>query len=330
MARFALIAASTVGFFLTVALGNLLVPLLRSLTRRATEQPEQNAGAPLMGGLSYIVGMLAAVGIAWMWLYISLPDLWGSERNSINMLFSALSGMFLFGAIGFLDDCVRLYRRQSVGLRTAQRVVLEMAASLFIVLKMRATGCLPSVVALPLGGYADLGAGGYLLWMLLLPALAESMRLTDTSDGLCAGMAFVAMLGMMGALTLLNYFEIALLPAALAGALLGFLLWNFAPSKLLNGSVGVFFLAGALGCIPMAVGCPMLGVLLALPYLLQGGMVLLQVVYHRLSGGKRLFSTAPLHYWLSKKGWDAVSLCYAFCALELCTVLLALMFVRRS
>lgn len=338
MARFALIVAAMLGFFLTAAIGNLLVPLLKALDRPASRPPAQGPvwqpverGVPTMGGLCFIVGTLAAVGVAWTALCLLLPDILGDSRHPTTMLLLGLSGAFLFGAVGFLDDLVKIGRRQVVGLRDWQRLALEGAAALVFVLAARASGCLPSASMLPLLGLVDLGRGGYLLWMLLLVALAESARIADGSDGVCAGIAFVAMLGMMSAATLLNYFEIALLPAALAGALMAFLLWNFAPSKILNGATGSLFLAGALGAVPMAIGWPALAVLLGLPYLAEGGMVLAQAAYYRWSGGKRLFAAAPLHYWLAKtRDWSAVKICYAFSALALACVLLTLLFVRMS
>lgn len=338
MARFALIVASTLGFFLTAAVGNLLVPLLRALDRPAARgpvkgpvwQPTQR-GVPTMGGLCFIVGTLAAVGVAWSGLCLLLPDLLGDERHSMTMLLLGLGGAFLFGAVGFADDLIKIRRRQVLGMRRGCRLALECAAALLFVLLARGSGCLPSGAVLPFAGYTELGMGGYLLWMLLAVALAESARLTDSADGVCAGVAFVAMLGLMSAATLLNYFEIALLPAALAGALMAFLLWNFAPSKILNGATGSLFLAGALGCIPMAIGWPMLAVLLGLPYLAEGGTVLAQAAYYRFSGGKLLFAAAPLHRWLKvKKEWSDVTVCYAFCALALFSVLLTLVFVRLS
>ena len=85
-------------------------------------------------------------------------------------------------------------------------------------------------------------------------ALAESARTADGMDGTVCGCAFIAMLGLMTAMTLLGWFPLGVLPAALAGALMAFLLWNFYPAKLRPGAVGCQFLAGALGCVPLSVG----------------------------------------------------------------------------
>ena len=143
--------------------------------------------------------------------------------------------------------------------------------------------------------------------------------------------AFIAMLGLMTAMTLLGWFPLGVLPAALAGALMAFLLWNFYPAKLRPGAVGCQFLAGALGCVPLSVGWPGLTLPLALPYWLEGGMVALQIIVWKASGGRRqLFGTAPLHRWLEKRGFDPVNIFYIFGVLAMLGLALTLQAARAS
>ena len=106
---------------------------------------------------------------------------------------------------------------------------------------------------------------------------------------------------------------------------MAFLLWNFPPAKLLPGAVGSLFLAGALGCVPLSIGWPGLCVPLGLPFWLEGGMLALQLLSLRLTGGRRpLFSTAPLHRWLEKRGKSDVSIFYVFCVFALLGLALTL------
>jgi len=135
----------------------------------------------------------------------------------------------------------------------------------------------------------------------------------------------------MTAMTLLGWFPLGVLPAALAGALMAFLLWNFYPAKLRPGAVGCQFLAGALGCVPLSVGWPGLTLPLALPYWLEGGMVALQIIVWKASGGRRqLFGTAPLHRWLEKRGFDPVNIFYIFGVLAMLGLALTLQAARAS
>ena len=165
------------------------------------------------------------------------------------------------------------------------------------------------------------------LWGLVLVALVECARTADGADGTVCGTAFAAMLGLMMLETRLGWFPLAVLPAALAGALLAFLLWNFPPAKLRPGSCGCLYLAGVLGCVPLCIGYAELSIPLALPFWAEGGMVLLQILYHRITG-RPLFRAAPLHRWLEARGAGPVTVFYWLCALGVCGLALALAFVR--
>ena len=243
MIRFALIAASTLGFFLTAALGNLMVP------------PQ----APTMGGLCLMVGVLAAVGVGWTAACVAQPELLGAESLFSVRLLTALLGALLFGGVGLLEDLARIRSRSVLGLRRHTRLGLEAAA----------------------------------------------------------GAVVLVLLGV--------------LPAALAGSLMAFLLWNFPPAKLRLGSVGSLFLAGMLGCVPLCIGWPDLTLPLALPFWLEGGMVALQILVCKASRGRRqLFRSAPLHRWLELRGQSAEQIFYTFCVIAMLGVALTVQLAKIS
>ena len=139
------------------------------------------------------------------------------------------------------------------------------------------------------------------------------------------------MLGLMGVMTLLGWFPLGVLPAALAGSLMAFLLWNFPPAKLRLGSVGSLFLAGMLGCVPLCIGWPDLILPLALPFWLEGGMVALQILVCKASRGRRqLFRSAPLHRWLELRGQSAEQIFYTFCVIAMLGVALTVQLAKIS
>ena len=332
MIRFALIVASVLGFALTTAVGNLLVPLLRTLVppekeaerrpgrQQPERQPSEPRGLPTMGGLCFIIGTLAAVGVGWVVVCLVQPELLGGGLTGRLML--GLGAGFLFGAAGLADDLARLRPRQVLGLRTGARLVLEGAAALITVAALFLNGSMPTGLTLPGTGYWELGAAAAPLWAVMLVALSESARLSGPSDGAVAGAAFVAMLGLMGAETILGFFPLAVLPAALAGALMAFLLWNFYPARLLPGSVGSMFLAGAVGGIPLSIGRADITLALALPFWVEGLAALLQGLWRRVRG-RPLFRQGNFDAWLRKKG-GPVAVFYIFCALALAGTLAAL------
>lgn len=316
MIRFALVAASTLGFVLTAALGNLMVPLLRELentrarqTRKEEKEEKQPEAqpAPTLGGLCLMVGTLTAAGMGWMAACIAQPELLGSDRLLMSRLLLTLFGALAFGAVGLAEDLVRLRTGSPLGLRRGVRLSLEAAAAAAELLL--------------------LGAAAPLLWGLVLVALAESARAADGADGTVCGASFVTMLGLMVLETQLGWFPLAVLPAALAGALMAFLLWNFPPAKMHPGRCGSLFLAGMIGCGPLCMGYAELSVPLALPFWAEGGMVLLQILHFRCTG-RPLFRAAPLHRWLEKRGVSAVNIFYTICVLSVCGLLLAMRLVR--
>ena len=236
-----------------------------------------------------------------------------------------------FGAVGLADDLARLRRHAPLGLRRPVRLGLEAAAAAAVQVLLAANHCLATGLVLPGLGYCELGVLAPIVWGLLLVGLAESARVADGADGVVCGSAFLGMLGLMGAMTILGWFPLGVLPAALAGALMALLLWNFPPAKLLPGSVGSLFLAGALGCVPLSIGWPGLSVPLGLPYWLEGGMVALQIlVYQASKGRKQLFGTAPLHRWLEKRGRAPISIFYTFCVFAMLGVALAMQMAKIS
>lgn len=337
MIRFALIVASVLGFALTAALGNLMVPLLRELERslrgqapdpKTEPQHEPLKPVPALGGLCLMVGTLAAVGVGWVAACAAQPSLLGSDGNLMTRLLIALAGALAFGGIGLADDLARVRSGypNGLGLRRGVRLGLEAAAAAAVLGLLALNGCLPGGLILPGKGYVSFAAAP-LLWGVLLVALAECGRVADGADGTVCGAAFAAMLGLMLLETQLGWFPLAVLPAALAGALMAFLLWNFPPAKLRPGKCGCLFLTGAIGCIPLCMGYAELAVPLALPFWAEGGMVLLQILSYRLTG-RTLFRAAPLHRWLEKRGHGDVSIFCSLCALSVCGLALTMGLAR--
>lgn len=348
MYRFALLVASALGFALTAALGNMIFPLRRALWQAGktgqpqpeqaeqtdkTEQqePEQPCASPqtappLLGGLCLMVGVVAAAGTGWAAACAAEQELLFSQLTT--RLVTALGGALLFGAVGAADDIVRARSRSPLGLRRWARFALEACAAAIVLLILYVNGWLTSGVMLPALGYVGLGELAPAVWWLLLVALAECARVSDGAAGTVCGTAFVAMLGLICVLTLLGVYALAVLPAALAGALMAFLLWNFPPARLCPGSGGCLFAASLMGCMCLSVGWPELALPLALPFWLEGGMVALQVAFGRFARGKLLFSSAPLHRWLQKRGVSDVGVFYIMCALAALGAVLTVKFVQ--
>ena len=335
MARFALIVACAIGFLVTAAAENLLLPALRSICFAGPARPwngpawqKKKNGTPTMGGIAFILGTLAAVGAAWCGLEIMDAGLL-SDNQKMNLTLALLCA-FLFGAVGFFDDVLRIARRRDHGLRVWQKLVLETLATAVFLMGLQMNGVLDTGMVLPFFGYVDFGWWYWPFSFVLILCTVTSAQLTDGVDGLCSCTAILAMLACMVVCSILNNFQLSVFASAVAGSLLAFLLWNFYPAKVFMGSTGSMFLGGALVAAAYCMGWPGLLPLLAGVYLLEGASLALQVLWFRLSRGKRLFRTAPLHHALAMAGWSEVRITAWLTALEGVFVVLAMLFVRIS
>ena len=334
MGRFALAAAVVLGFAITAALCNLFVPLRQVLERR--EQQKQQAApqparpavpepaplrAPLWGGLCMAVGTVAAVGVGWLAACIGQPELLGSEGQLMARLLTALAGALGFGVVGLAEDLARMRSPAALGLRRGTRLLLEALAAAAVALMLRAVGCLPRGLGVPGVGYVLLGRAAPLLWAALMVALAECARVAEQTEGSVCGAAFVAMLALIMVEAGLGAGALAVLPAALAGALVALLLWAFPPAKLGAGCCGSLFAAGAIGCIPLCLDLTSLTVPLALPFWAEGILLALQLLHAKRTG-------KPLRCWVQKHKLSPEGAFLCSFVLSACGYVLALALLR--
>lgn len=317
MERFALAAAVVLGFALTAALCSLFVPLRRVLERREQQQqPVQSEQprpaplrAPLWGGLCAAAGTVAAVGVGWLAACVGQPELLGSEGRLMTRLLTALAGSLAFGAVGLAEDLARMRSPAALGLRRDVRLLLEALAAAFVLLLLRAAGCLPRGLGVPF------------LWAVLMVALAECARIAERDEGTVCGAAFVAMLALMMAEAGLGVPGLAVLPAALAGALVALLLWAFPPARLGVGCCGSLLAAGAIGCIPLSLDMTSLTVPLALPFWAAGGLLAAQLLCAKRTG-------KPLRCWVKKHKMSPETVFLCSFALSAVGYVLALALLR--
>lgn len=329
MERFALAAAVVLGFALTAALCSLFVPLRRVLERREQQQqPVQSEQprpaplrAPLWGGLCAAAGTVAAVGVGWLAACVGQPELLGSEGRLMTRLLTALAGSLVFGAVGLAEDVARMRSPAALGLRRDVRLLLEALAAAFVLLLLRAAGCLPRGLGVPGAGYVLLGSAVPFLWAVLMVALAECARIAERDEGAVCGAAFVAMLALMMVEAGLGVSGLAVLPAALAGALVALGLWAFPPARLGVGCCGSLLAAGAIGCIPLSLDMTSLTVPLALPFWAAGGLLAAQLLCAKRTG-------KPLRCWVKKHKMSPETVFLCSFALSAVGYVLALALLR--
>ncbi len=247
------------------------------------------AGTPTMGGIVIILTFfLISIILA----------------GASPLLYAALLVALGCGLLGFLDDYFKLTRSRSLGIKARSKLAGEFAIALLFVLMLNTFGLYSTEVSVPLISVGvDLGWFYPLFAFLIITAASNSVNLTDGIDGLAAGTTVIA----MGAFAYIAYRsglpEITLFCAAVAGACLGFLVYNRHPAKLFMGDVGSLALGGAFAAVAILTKTELFLIIIGGVFVLEALSVIIQVISFQLTG-RRVLLMSPLHHHLELKGWS--------------------------
>ncbi|MEQ1823557.1 MAG: hypothetical protein ABL949_13685 [Fimbriimonadaceae bacterium] len=271
-------------------------------------------GTPTMGGLIILAGAVIALVLnrfreAPFSLGTSLHG--GSKAESAHTLDVFLLLLIGFGMIGFVDDFVvpRMMAGKR-GLGWKQKLALEILVS----------GIASSMI------FPSFGLNWFSTIFLIL-FFSNAYNFADGLDGLSGSIWIGLTLGIVGLTTFVDL-NLALPMVAIAGATLVFLGFNAPPAKIFMGDVGSLPLGAVLGAIisvlsmksDVQVGwLPIL--ILSLLMIAELVPVPMQVAYFKLTKGKRLFPSTPIHHGFEKKGWPESRVVWTFALLQLlCSV----------
>lgn len=265
------------------------------------------AGTPTMGGT------LVLIAIAFSTL------LWGDLSNRYVWL--VLLVTLGFGAIGWWDDYLKLFLKNSRGLSARRKYFLQSVLGLGAACYLYFSATLPVETELVFPFFKHmiipLGVGFIVLAYLVIVGTSNAVNLTDGLDGL-AILPSVMVAGALGIFAYLtgniqfaNYLAIPYVPGtgeivvfcgALVGAGLGFLWFNTYPAQVFMGDVGALSIGAALGVIAVIVRQELVLLLMGGVFVLETVSVILQVASFKLTG-KRIFKMAPIHHHFELKGW---------------------------
>jgi phospho-N-acetylmuramoyl-pentapeptide-transferase len=283
-------------------------------------------GTPTMGGIVIIVATVVAYAIA---------HLFSGRPPTVSALL-VIGLVVSLGLIGFLDDYLKISRNQSLGLSGRQKLIAQASiASLFGYMGIQFAdfqGLTPISQNLSTVRETSLVLGPILvvIWVaLMVVSTSNGVNLTDGLDGLASGasvMAFLAFLligvwefGQSCAIaTSTNCYavrdplDLAVLAAAFAGSCTGFLWWNASPAKIFMGDTGSLALGGALAGLATTLRVELLLVPLGGLFVIITFSVIIQTLYFKISGGKRVFKMAPLQHHFELLGWGEVTIVIRF------------------
>lgn len=312
-----LVVTALIAFVMAERLGQVLIPVLRKLKFGQTIREEGPAwhkskqGTPTIGGLIFMAAMVVTTIVAMVICQCLLPvKVIGNTDTfaSVTRLFAGLVMAICFGAIGFLDDYIKIVKKRNLGLTSKQKMacqILVAAGYAFTVYLTGGTG-----MHVPFYGFWEAGLWYIPLSVFIIVAMVNATNLTDGIDGLCASVGVVICLFLLTiSATHLGY---GVVSAAMAGALAGFLVWNFHPAQVFMGDTGSLFIGGVLCAVAFGLGRPFLLLPMGIIYVAETVSVVLQVSYFKLTHGKRLFKMSPLHHHFEMCGWSENKLVLVF------------------
>lgn len=316
-------AALTAGL-LTLLFGFVLLPVLRAkkagqpISVYAPTAHQAKAGTPTMGGISFVPAFLVVMVVA---VVVS-----AARDAGLQLIPLALIAMYALGNadIGFIDDYFKLNRRQNEGLTERQKLVLQVVIAAAFIAMLRITGNLSTALHIPFFNvWWELSWFAYPLYLLVLVGFVNATNLTDGLDGLASSITAVVALFMIVFACLLRHRECGLVSGALLGCVLGFLVYNHHPAKMFMGDTGSLFLGAVIMGNALMTGELILFVLAGFVFVLEMLSSLIQRLYYKLTGGKRLFKMAPVHHHFEKCGWSEGKIVAVFSLVSLGFCLLA-------
>ncbi|MCD7836859.1 MAG: phospho-N-acetylmuramoyl-pentapeptide-transferase [Lachnospiraceae bacterium] len=281
-------------FAVSVLLGPTVISVLKRVKCRQTVREDgprshlKKSGTPTMGGIIILSGVaLSSV------MYI------GKYDESIQVLFL----MFGFGMVGFLDDYIKVILSRSEGLTPIQKLAGQLAVSLCFAYYMTEYSQTDMAMRIPFSGgrMMDFGSLNIPVFLFIVLGTANGTNFTDGLDGLAGSVTLI--ISVFFAVTAIGLGSGAAPAAcAVAGALMGFLLFNVYPASVFMGDTGSLALGGFVAACAYMLHLQLYIALVGVIYMAEVISVILQVAWFKISGGKRLFRMAPLHHHLELCG----------------------------
>ncbi len=296
--------AVIISFLTSVVLTPVVIPFLKRLKIGQTEREEGleshkvKTGTPTMGGLI----ILSSIVITSLFYIQDYPKI-------LPVLFVTLG----FGLIGFLDDYIKVVLKRSEGLTPMQKLLGQFGVTAVFVVYLTQYTTVSLNMRLPFtnGLYLNLGMLAIPMLFCVMIGTVNGVNFTDGLDGLASGVT-ILVAAFFSIVSIGRQSGLEPITCAVVGSLMGFLLFNVYPAQVFMGDTGSLALGGFVAATAVMMQMPLYILLVGFIYFLEVVSVILQVVYFKLSGGKRIFKMAPIHHHFEKSGWSETSVVAVF------------------
>jgi phospho-N-acetylmuramoyl-pentapeptide-transferase len=318
------LALSTLSFMLAVIWGGPLLSILRhfkigKLIR--VEEPGQNQlkmGTPTLGGLMIILP------VALLTILLNAASLLGLNYLGRSVLVP-LTVMFIYAVLGASDDWEGIRgKRRGLGMRARTKFITQCIFAVATAFVLRYVLDVPQMFFPGTKDSLDLGILYIPIAAFLIVGASNAVNFTDGMDGL-AGLICATAFAAYGGIALLQHqVFLGRFCFTLVGALFGFLWFNVHPAQLFMGDTGSLPLGATLAVVALMTGQWILLPLIAIIPVSEALSDIIQIVYFRLTGGKRFFKMAPLHYHFELLGWSETQVVQRFWLVSLLFAMLGI------
>ena len=295
----------------------LILPLLKILKAGQyilgyVKEHNDNGGTPTtMGGLAFIAAII-----------IVALCTFGVRDGKINLTLAITGG---FAVVGFLDDFLKIYRKENEGLKPYQKIIFQIAIA-----AVAAAYCYVNKLTflyVPFGGglNVNISWGIIPLVIIIFIATVNCVNLTDGLDGLAGGTSS-AYLFVSGIMLFIQQNQSAALCFIAVGAIAAFLLFNVNKAAIFMGDTGSLALGGLISCISVFSGNSLYIPILGIMFVISGISVIVQVIYYKRTR-RRVFLMAPIHHHFQMKGYTECKITYAYVVITAFVGIFCLLFV---
>lgn len=321
------IITGVIAFGVTFGLGFVIIPWLRKLKFGQTildigpAWHKSKQGTPNMGGIMFIIGITLAFIIGMVTCKLAGIPLESDaaqilEGKDLVLLIAGLCLALGCAVIGFADDFIKIKMKRNEGLTSKQKSVGQIIMAFGYTMTLWLSH--NNVWELPFIGKIDFSQNFFtaiVFWLVsifIIYGCVNAVNLTDGIDGLCTCVTITVAITLIIISVLLNFAGLTILSSAMLGALIGFLIWNWNPAKTFMGDTGSLFLGGLVVAFGYAIKCPLLLLPIGIVYVAETMSDIIQIVYFRLTNGKRIFKMAPIHHHFEMCGWKEKKICVVF------------------
>ncbi len=304
-----------ISFAVSVLIGPKVIEMLKKLKAAQTEREEgleshqKKTGTPTMGGIIFLVPVVL-IGVFYA----------ASHKEVIPVLILAIG----FGIIGFLDDYIKVVRKHNLGLRAWQKILGQFVVTILFAVYVQTFTDISLAMRVPFTEIVlDFGFFNIPILFFIALGTANGTNFTDGVDGLCASVTAVVAAFFSVAATVYAASGAQVVSGAMLGALLGYLVYNVYPGKVMMGDTGSLAIGGFVTGIAYVMQMPLFIVLVGFIYLIEVISVIMQVSYFKLTHGKRIFRMAPIHHHYEKGGWSETKVVNVFTTVTVLMCLIA-------